>query len=78
MFFFNPFDGAVLAKVFDNIRKSLETHPRRLRVVYVRPDKFFEREIDWRSWLSVVFEFAYSDGKVAVYESRPGGTAPET
>lgn len=71
MFFFNPFDGDVLAKVCSNIRNSLEQHPRRLHIIYVRPDKFFEREIDWKSWLTVVSEFPYSDGKVAIYVSDP-------
>jgi SAM-dependent methyltransferase len=69
MFFFNPFDGEVLASVCRNIRTSLRQHPRKLRIIYVRPDKFFERETDWREWLVPRLEFPYSDGKVTIYES---------
>jgi SAM-dependent methyltransferase len=70
LFFFNPFDGEVLAKVCDNIQQSLARAPRRITIIYVRADKFFEREIAWEQWLTRVKEFPYSDGKVAIYESK--------
>jgi SAM-dependent methyltransferase len=75
LFFFNPFDGAVLAKVCDNIRQSLTEAPRRITIIYVRADKFFEREIAWSEWLVRLHEFPYSDGKVAIYESMPTGAS---
>ncbi|TAK86942.1 MAG: class I SAM-dependent methyltransferase [Betaproteobacteria bacterium] len=36
-FFYNPFDGVVMAKVLANIRASLHAAPRRLFVVYRNP-----------------------------------------
>jgi SAM-dependent methyltransferase len=37
LFFFNPFDGAVMTPVIENVRKSYEAHPRRLVVLYTAP-----------------------------------------
>ncbi len=34
-YFFNPFDAFILNKVMQNITKSLETHPRKILIVYV-------------------------------------------
>lgn len=86
LFFFNPFDGEVLARVCDNIKQSLADTPRRITIIYVRADKFFEREIDWEQWLVRVKELPYSDGKIAIYENKSdpgpqemgeqGGAAP--
>jgi SAM-dependent methyltransferase len=70
LFLFNPFDGDVLARVCDNIRRSLADAPRRITIIYVRADKFFEREVAWQQWLVRVREFPYSDGKVAIYENK--------
>ena len=67
LFFFNPFEGEVLAKVFDNIRQSLAEAPRKITIVYVRADKFFEHDIKWKDWLTRTAEFPYSDGNVAIY-----------
>jgi hypothetical protein len=71
LFFFNPFDGDVLARVCANIRASLDEAPRRLKIVYVRPDKFFEKEIAWQEWLTRTHELPCVEGKVAIYESKP-------
>lgn len=71
LFFFNPFEGQVLAKVCDNIRASIAAAPRRITIIYVRADKFFEREIDWAEWLVKAHEFPCSDGLVAIYHNRP-------
>ena len=38
VYFFSPFRGAVLAKVFENLRASLERAPRRLTIIFVKPD----------------------------------------
>ena len=70
LFFFNPFDGEVLAKVCDNIQQSLAEAPRKLTIIYVRADKFFEKEIDWQRWLTRTRELSCVEGKVTVYESK--------
>lgn len=36
-FMYHPFGPRTLQEVLDNIRKSLETHPRRVRIVYHNP-----------------------------------------
>ena len=71
-FFFNPFEGAVLETVCDNLRRSVAQHPRKITVIYVRPDKFFERQIRWQEWLERKIDLPCSDGKVTIYESLPG------
>ena len=79
LFFFNPFDGEVLAKVCENIRQSLAEAPRKLTIVYVRPDKFFEKEIAWQEWLIRTHELPCVEGKTAIYQSMPapGARWPE-
>ena len=74
LFFFNPFHGEVLAKVFDNIRRSLAEAPRKITIVYVRSEKYFEKEIAWQEWLTRKVELACLEGKVAIYESKPAAT----
>ncbi|MDH4036426.1 MAG: class I SAM-dependent methyltransferase [Candidatus Krumholzibacteria bacterium] len=37
VFLFNPFDGAVLRRVLDNLNASLREHPRELHLIYHRP-----------------------------------------
>ena len=71
LFFFNPFDGEVLAKVCANIRQSLAESPRKLTIIYVRAEKFFEKEIAWREWLTRTNELPCVEGKVVIYESKP-------
>jgi SAM-dependent methyltransferase len=39
VFFYNPFRGAIFAAVIDNILKSYDEHPRRLRVIYRTPEE---------------------------------------
>jgi SAM-dependent methyltransferase len=77
LFFFNPFDGEVLARVCDRIRQSLADTPRRVTIIYVRADKFFEKEVAWEQWLVRLKQFPYSDGKVAIYESKASIGAAE-
>lgn len=69
LFFFNPFDGEVLSKVWDNIRQSLTEAPRKLTIIYVRADKFFEKEIAWQRWLTRKRELSCLEGKVTIYET---------
>jgi SAM-dependent methyltransferase len=71
LFFFNPFDGAILAQVCANIQRSLAEAPRKITIIYVRPDKFFEKEISWQSWLVRRVEIPCLEGKVSIYESTP-------
>lgn len=70
LFFFNPFEGKVLAKVFENIRRSLADAPRPISIIYVRADKFFEKQILWQHWLVRTHELPCSDGKVAIYKNK--------
>lgn len=35
--FYNPFDGAILSKVLENIRTSLKQQPRKIVIVYYNP-----------------------------------------
>jgi hypothetical protein len=72
LFFYNPFDGEVLSKVVANIRRSLAEAPRKITIVYVRPEKFFEKEVDWQSWLVRRAEIPCVEGKVSIYESLAG------
>jgi SAM-dependent methyltransferase len=37
LFMYNPFDGVIMAKVVDNIRRSLEENPRRIWLIYNTP-----------------------------------------
>jgi SAM-dependent methyltransferase len=69
LFFFNPFDGAILAEVCANIQRSLAEEPRKMTIIYVRPDKFFEKEISWQNWLTRKVEIPCVEGKVSIYES---------
>jgi glycosyltransferase involved in cell wall biosynthesis/SAM-dependent methyltransferase len=77
LFFFNPFDGEVLARVCANIRQSLAEAPRKITLIYVRPDKFFEKEIAWQEWLTRKLELPCLEGKVTIYESKVGDPVPE-
>ncbi|MEA3213645.1 MAG: hypothetical protein QOE70_6702 [Chthoniobacter sp.] len=70
LFFFNPFDGEVLARVFANVRQSLAEAPRKLTIIYVRADKFFEKEINWKQWLTRKAELSCLEGKVVIYETK--------
>ena len=70
LFFFNPFRGEVLSKVCENIRRSLAAAPRKITVIYVRPEQYFEKEIEWESWLSRTSLLPCAEGNVAIYESR--------
>lgn len=70
LFFFNPFDGGVLAKVWENIQRSLAEAPRKMTIIYVRADKFFEKEIAWQRWLTRKLQLPCLEGKVTIYESK--------
>jgi SAM-dependent methyltransferase len=64
LYFFNPFWDEVLAKVFDNLRRSLIETPRELKILFLRPenvDKIAAR----RTWL-------VKGGEVSYPASYPG------
>ena len=46
LFFFDPCDESVLAKMLAKISQSLAAHPRELRVIYVAPNAAKERLLD--------------------------------
>lgn len=48
-FFYNPFVGSLLARVCENLERSLLRAPRPLRVVYANSDRFeaLARELPW-------------------------------
>lgn len=58
VYFYNPFEGDVLAKVFDNIRQSLLECPRKLTIVYSRP-RFFEQMAGNYDWLIKRDDFSF-------------------
>ena len=37
LFMYNPFNGVIFEKVIDNIKLSLERHPRQLTIIYMHP-----------------------------------------
>ena len=37
IFFFNPFDEIIMSAVTNNILTSLQSHPRKIRIIYVNP-----------------------------------------
>jgi hypothetical protein len=50
VFLYNPFRGCVLRRVLANLRSSLDSHPRPLRIIYNNPVHFFEIAGDY-PWL---------------------------
>jgi hypothetical protein len=50
LFFYNPFDAPVMARVVDNVRRSLEAQPRPVTVIYHTP----KHETLWASLPSLV------------------------
>jgi SAM-dependent methyltransferase len=67
VYFYNPFTGALLSAVCENLRRSLATSPRPLTVLYANPADF-EREVAGADWLRKKDEFTYRHRWV-VYES---------
>ena len=43
IFFNNPFEGEVLRSIFRDIRQSVDSHPRRVTIIYIKTE-VFERE----------------------------------
>ena len=71
LFSFNPFRGEVLAKVCANIRRSLAEAPRKITIIYVRPDQYFEKETDWQAWLTRKREIPASKARLRFTRATP-------
>ena len=69
IFFYNPFDGPVLSRVFRNIKESLAIQPRKLTIVFKNTDYLRGADID--SWLVKSAEFVACDTthKIAVFKT---------
>ena len=69
-FFFNPFKGKTLVTFMSHIRESLKAAPRKITIIYIRPNLFFEKDVAWQEWLDKKVEFSCAEDKVAVYVNR--------
>ena len=67
-FMFNPFGETTMRAFLSNIERSLNVHPRRIRVVYYNP--VFEEVLRSFGWLHRAGEFkTLTGGRVAFYEN---------
>jgi hypothetical protein len=67
VFLYNPFRQCILRRVLANLRASLDSHPRPLRIIYNNPVHFFEIASDY-PWLVESSRFA-REHICAIYES---------
>lgn len=74
LFFYNPFHGQILARVFDRIRDSMELHPRRLQVVFYNP-RHFAKMADRYPWLVPRRHYTFEYDCI-LYEAAPQLSAP--
>ena len=66
-YFFNPFDGPTLATVIENIRASVEQHPRPVFIIYFNHEHM-ERLIAGKSWIRKVYDgFFYPNYYCGLY-----------
>jgi predicted RNA methylase len=75
VFFFNPFGGAVMAAVLNNLADSVRIHPRKLKVIFCGTVSAsgFEAEADKCSWLTFRQELQLPTGvRSLIYEARSG------
>ena len=73
-FMFNPFGASVLKRVLSNIKISLVSHPRKIRIVYYAPQ--CRALLDEQDWLLAAGNI--ENEVCPVWESRAPGKAPET
>jgi hypothetical protein len=64
VYFYNPFRGSILAKVFENIRASLVRNPRELTIVFKNPTHL--GEISGLEWLVERRRFTCYNGQECV------------
>lgn len=60
-----PFAGRILRRVMENIRQSLEAHPRQLKIMW-RHNTHWTESLGERDWLTPVYEFRTYDGGCGV------------
>lgn len=68
VYLYNPFGGELLARVIENIRRSLEAVPRRLSIVSATPQRF-EKAVEGMDWITRRSEFK-GLRQHAIYECR--------
>lgn len=74
-FMFNPFGAATLRDTLENIRNSLETQPRGIKILYY--NSVHDSVLETAGWLERVSQFESLGGlRVTVWQNR--GTRPET
>lgn len=63
-YFYNPFNAAIMRRVLDNIRTSIESHPRQVYLLYYNP---VHRDVfDHARWLTLMYE----SSEYCIYRSR--------
>jgi hypothetical protein len=71
VYLFNPFDGETLSRVCEQIRKSLERSPRRLKIANTAAAKF-DRLVEGQGWVKKQVEWEFPlilvNGKAAFYQ----------
>ncbi|MFQ5733588.1 MAG: hypothetical protein ACE5KM_16745 [Planctomycetaceae bacterium] len=78
IFLFNPFFGDVLRAVQQQIRKSLEAHPRNLQLVYMNPlvDPDLFEECDWLTRRADLPVGLWTAMRFRLYENRQSDMQP--
>ena len=68
LFFFNPFDDHILAKVLDQIHQSLDEQPRDVMVVYSNPvhKRLFDESDRWKN---KILPAGFSSDTWAIYQA---------
>jgi SAM-dependent methyltransferase len=75
VYFFSPFRGAVLARVFANLRASLTRTPRKLTIIFVKPDHLRRDVAGLNEWLVERRRFeCYHGLECVVFETRSSAT----
>jgi len=74
IYFFNPFDESVLARVLDRLEASLRAHPRTAWIIYLSPH--WEEAIERRGVFTLFARRRYGGGEFAVYRYQPHGESP--
>lgn len=71
IFFYSPFHGSLLVKVFENIRASLARAPRKVTIIYAKTDHLRRDVTGLEEWLAVRRSFKLYDGdECIVFETR--------
>jgi predicted RNA methylase len=68
LFFFNPFRGPILKRVFQEIDRSLNSTPRQLRVLYYNPPDSWQSEAECSDLQSVKEMHSSSGFKLHLYK----------